>query len=78
MDQLPQDINVPDHKRDITKPGNIVWLIENLGKRNARHPQFQVLMQTLLIHAGQKNLMPAKRLLAIENDLKVQSGVGHA
>lgn len=36
--QIPEDMDVPANRRDITDPSNVRWLLRNLAIRNSKHP----------------------------------------
>lgn len=71
MQEIVKTMNVPQHKQDLEKGQNIVWLIENLSKRNAAHPQYISLMQFLLNQASAKNLMKLSAIERVRQTLKV-------
>lgn len=50
-------MNVPTYKMDLMKGTNVVWLIENLGVRNASHQDYRTVMQALVHQARTRNLM---------------------
>jgi hypothetical protein len=39
---LPSDMDIPQIRRDTTKPENVRWLLRNLGVRNQNHPRFEL------------------------------------
>ena len=39
---LPVDMNIPEIRRDTTKPENVRWLLRNLGIQNQDHPRFEM------------------------------------
>ena len=44
MVMLPEDMDIPFIRRDINDPANVRWLLRNLGVRNSRHPEFNVVV----------------------------------
>ena len=38
---LPVDMEIPNRRRDTTKPENVLWLLRNLGIQNQDHPRFE-------------------------------------
>ena len=47
MKSVPEDMDVPQMRRDISKVQNVVWLIRNLGINNRTHPKFNETMSML-------------------------------
>jgi len=45
--KLPEDMDVPDMRRDTSCLANRLWLMRNLGVRNRQHPQFKDVMKKL-------------------------------
>ena len=46
---LPADmLDIPDMRRDTSKPENIRWLLRNLGVRNSAHPKFDEIVKDLI------------------------------
>jgi len=46
--KLPEDMDVPEIRRDTSKPENVRWLMRNLGVRNRQHPMFKSVMKVLI------------------------------
>jgi hypothetical protein len=44
---LPVDMNIPEIRRDTTKPENVRWLLRNLGIQNQDHPRFEMAIAIL-------------------------------
>lgn len=44
---LPVDMEIPNRRRDITKPENVLWLLRNLGIQNQDHPRFEIVCTVL-------------------------------
>jgi hypothetical protein len=44
---LPVDMNIPEIRRDTTKPENVRWLLRNLGIQNQDHPRFKMAIAIL-------------------------------
>jgi hypothetical protein len=40
-------MDVPETRKDISKPENVNWLLRNLGVRNSHHPRYQETMAQL-------------------------------
>lgn len=38
--ELPEDMDIPQMRRDTTKEANVRWLLRNIAVRNTRHPEF--------------------------------------
>ena len=44
---LPSDMEIPELRRDTTKPENVRWLLRNLGCQNQDHPSFKIAITIL-------------------------------
>jgi|TARA_R110001632_G_scaffold210095_1_gene334987 hypothetical protein len=44
---LPDDIDVPASRRDLSSEGNVRWLLRNLAVKNKTHPKFKLIMNQL-------------------------------
>jgi hypothetical protein len=44
---LPVDMEIPNRRRDTTKPENVRWLLRNLGVQNQDHPRFEIVCTVL-------------------------------
>jgi hypothetical protein len=44
---LPSNMDIPQIRRDTTKPENVRWLLRNLGSRNQDHPGFEIVITIL-------------------------------
>jgi hypothetical protein len=44
---LPVDMEIPNRRRDTTKPENVRWLLRNLGIQNQDHPRFEIVCTVL-------------------------------
>ena len=44
---LPVDMEIPNRRRDTTKPENVSWLLRNLGIQNQDHPRFEIVCTVL-------------------------------
>ena len=44
---LPDDIDVPASRRDLSSEGNVRWLLRNLAIRNKNHPEFKNVISKL-------------------------------
>ena len=38
---LPNDMDIPESKRDLFDDNNVRWLLRNLAIRNKNHPEFK-------------------------------------
>ena len=46
---LPADmLDIPDMRRDTSKPENRRWLLRNLGVRNSAHTKFDEIVKDLI------------------------------
>lgn len=63
------DMDIPAHRQDVSRAPNIVWLLENMGRRNSTHKKFRVAVQALLSRARTQNLMKASELARTEQKL---------
>lgn len=59
LETLIDMMDVPDSRKRI-KPGNVTWLIANLGARNANHPKYREAMRGLYAIALKANLLDRK------------------
>lgn len=50
-------MDVPPYKKDVAKGHNVEWLLANLGKRNAQHPQYIAAMHMLLNYAEAQKML---------------------
>ena len=44
---LPDDIDIPESRRDLSDDGNVRWLLRNLAVENKNHPKFKFMMNEL-------------------------------
>ena len=47
MFSLPDDIDIPKSKRNLSDDGNVRWLLRNLAIRNNNHPKFKFIINEL-------------------------------
>ena len=40
MNKIPEDMVVPQTRRDISQIQNVAWMLRNLGIRHQDHPEF--------------------------------------
>mgnify|MGYP003644249999 CR=1 FL=1 len=45
---IPDDMNVPLNRRDLSKPENVRWLVRNLAVKNREHPSFDKIIKELI------------------------------
>ena len=46
--ELPEDMDVPEMRRDTTKLSNLTWLVRNLSIRNSKHPKLKEVLSQIL------------------------------
>jgi len=44
---LPNDMDIPESKRDLFDDNNVRWLLRNLAIRNKNHPEFKNVINEL-------------------------------
>lgn len=44
---IPQDMDVPDSRRDLSSKSNVAWLLRNLTVQNGDHPQIDATLEML-------------------------------
>jgi len=44
---LPEDMEIPESRKDTTVPHNVRWLLRNLFIRNSNHPEFEKVVKEL-------------------------------
>lgn len=47
MFSLPDDIDIPESRRNLSDDGNVRWLLRNLAIRNNNHPKFKFIINEL-------------------------------
>lgn len=47
LDQLLQTMDIPETRRDTTKPENLRWLARNLAINNAGHPDLSTALDKI-------------------------------
>ena len=46
--ELPDDMDIPLTRKDISNIKNVAWLLRNLGVRNQGHPEFNEVIKFLI------------------------------
>ena len=46
--ELPDDLDIPLSRKDISNIKNVAWLLRNLGVRNQGHPEFNEVIKFLI------------------------------
>ena len=46
--ELPEDMDIPLSRKDISNISNVAWLLRNLGIRNQGHPEFEEVIKFLI------------------------------
>lgn len=62
LDNILAKMDLPINRRQSRRPQDIRWLIENLGARNAAHPEFNTARDLLLDLAEQQSVMKASEI----------------
>ena len=47
MEQIPENMDVPQNRRDISQIQNVAWMLRNLGVRNQDHLEFTKTIEML-------------------------------
>lgn len=66
---LLQCLDVPEHKKDPSRLGNVVWLLDNLRLRNSKAENYSEVMRALLKIAGTHNLLKKSKTRELEQHL---------
>jgi len=53
--ELPDDMDIPLSRKDISNISNVAWLLRNLGIRNQGHPEFNEVIKFLITLMRKRN-----------------------
>jgi len=46
--ELPDDMDIPLSRKDMSNISNVAWLLRNLGILNQGHPEFEEVLEFLI------------------------------
>ena len=49
INKVPEDMDVPTIRKDLSKIGNIRWMLRNLSIRNGKHPLISETLDALKV-----------------------------